>query len=997
MRHLLTLAILLIAISSFSQAPQGINYQAVAHDISGEPLSGQTITVRIGILSSSASGNLEWEETHGVTTNSYGLFDLVVGMGSSTGGGNQANFSDINWGGTSHFMRVEIDGGSGFEAIGTTQLLSVPYALHAKTVENDQVDDADADATNELITGGTLNGTDLEITDAGGTTTIDLSGLSGGSGDDWGAQVVESDATLNGDGTTTSPLSVNGDLTDDQTLTYTPATQALDISGGNSVTLSVDDADADPNNELITGGSLSGTDLIITDAGGSTTIDLSPLNTSDTLPIIKNAANTFVSAINNNQVDIGFAGNPHYVLGDDSRIAMPQSNGNMFMGGNPGGTTLTSGAGNIGIGSSSLNNITTGSVNIGIGQAALASETTGGWNVGIGLNTLQNVNGGVENVAIGRDALPGLVSGADNIALGSRTLELVTSGNTNIAIGRNAGSYITGGSQNVLIGYNAGSTGVTTNQSGNIKIGAGAGANDTGNNKLYIDNQGTVMPLIYGNLASDSLKIFGSLSVGEEYTFPLSDGNPGEVLSTDGAGNTSWQNISAGDFFANGSVSMTGNFQTGGNFISNDGDNEGIQVSNTGLVTLTPATTGAGNYALLTSGDIRTTGQGTGLHLTNNQIRITGNNGNAGNMHFYTGNTERMRIHAGGNVEVYNRTQTNTLTVSSGAGTSGNVLTDDGTGNAVWALPSADNDWTTGTNVIYNVTDSVGIGTFSPTTKLEVFGTSNESNLYTFNGSPSTTIAIHNDDLGNSNYSSLSFTTRASNNGTYNSARIAAVNQNHTAGSMSSDLVFMTREPANITEAMRITGDNRIGIGTVNPSTDLHLNGDMRIQNGTEGAGHILTSDAAGNATWKPKSVAFYAGMDPSGGTQTVSQNVPTTLVFQSGTSSFALNDGGGYNNASGQFQAPVAGVYQFNVNIITAGAVSGYFKLNLVHSSGNHIAEKNGFFNTITQAWNSETITVTVHLNAGESVWVEMYNTNGGASFYRDQSSFSGHLVYAD
>lgn len=964
MRHLLTIAAFLLALVGFSQAPQGINYQAVAHDNSGEPLSGQTITVRIGILSSSSSGTLEWEETHGVTTNSYGLFDLVVGMGASTGGGNQANFSDINWGTTSHFMRVEVDGGSGYESIGTMQLLSVPYALHAKTVENDQVDDADADASNELITGGTLNGTDLEITDAGGTTTIDLSGLSGGSGDDWGAQVVDSDATLNGDGTAASPLSVNGDLTDDQTLTYTAASQSLDISGGNSVTLSVDDADADPNNELLTGGTLSGTDLIISDAGGNTTIDLSPLYSSDTLPIIKNAANTFVSAINNNQVEMGFAGTAHYIFADNNRISMPVSNGNLFMANVPGGNSLGAGAGNIGIGNSSLNNITSGNINIGIGQAALASETTGGWNVGIGLNALQSSNGGVENVAIGRDALPALATGADNIAIGSRTLELITSGNTNIALGRNAGAYITGGSQNVLIGYNAGSTGVTTSQTGNIKIGAGAGANDTGNNKLYIDNQGVVMPLIYGNLASDSLKIFGSLSVGEEYTFPLADGNAGEVLSTDGAGQLSW-----------GPVSGDTDWSTGAGFIYNNTDYVGIG-------TATPS----GSYQL------------TVLQNAGNGINNVNTSTGAGAT--YGIRNELIGTMTGDRYAQYNDINN---------GSSGNWY---GTWNAISPANGSTNT-ITGTYNNFTTGNGRKIGLYNNFAGSGSNLMEGVANYFAPDGSISAQ-AITNNIFSNAGHTGVSYGARTTISGG-TGLKYGYASDITPSGTEFTYAFYSSYSSANPnTYGVYTNGEvknyfsGNLGIGINNPSHALDVNGTgefVQLQIAgqyvlptTDGSpGEVMTTDGAGNASWKPKSVSFYAGMEPAGSTQTVSQNVQTTLVFQSGTSPFALNDGGGYNNASGQFQAPVAGVYQFNINVITAGAPSGYFKLNLVHSSGNHIAEKNGFFNTITQNWNSETINVTVHLNAGESVWVEMYNTNGGASFYRGQSSFSGHLVYAD
>ncbi|MCB9197951.1 MAG: hypothetical protein H6600_05780 [Flavobacteriales bacterium] len=152
------------------------------------------------------------------------------------------------------------------------------------------VDDADADATNELITGGTLNGTDLEITDAGGTTVVDLSSLS--SADNWGSDVVNTDATLTGDGTSISPLSVNGDLTDDQDVTISG--NAVGITGGTGFNLSATSpADGEVltwNNTLgqwessATTGDNWGSDVVNTDAtltGDGTSI--SPLSVNGDL------------------------------------------------------------------------------------------------------------------------------------------------------------------------------------------------------------------------------------------------------------------------------------------------------------------------------------------------------------------------------------------------------------------------------------------------------------------------------------------------------------------------------------------------------------------------------------------------------------------------------------------------------------------------------------------------------------------------------------------
>ena len=229
MRKLSYLLFLCIfAFTGIAQIPSGFNYQAVVRNTSGELLSDQDVTFRISILQDSESGTSVYSETHAAHTNSFGLANLIIGTGSVIDG----VFAPGGWGTAPHFIKIEIDpeGGSSYVHLGTSQLLSVPYAFHAQTVEVDNVDDADADASNELQT-ISLSGTQLTLSDGGGTVTLPSSG----GGDNWGTQTVVSDGTLSGDGTSASPLSVDGDLTDNQTLTLSG--NDLSISGGNSVTL----------------------------------------------------------------------------------------------------------------------------------------------------------------------------------------------------------------------------------------------------------------------------------------------------------------------------------------------------------------------------------------------------------------------------------------------------------------------------------------------------------------------------------------------------------------------------------------------------------------------------------------------------------------------------------------------------------------------------------------------------------------------------------------
>jgi len=141
MKNLLTIlaAILLTTIAllprqAIAQSPEKMKYQAVARDNAGNVISNQLISFRISILPGSSTGASVYTETHQTTTNDFGLANLDIGNGTLVSG----DFTSIAWSADLHFLKVELDptGGSAFQLMGTSQLLSVPYALHAKTVDS---------------------------------------------------------------------------------------------------------------------------------------------------------------------------------------------------------------------------------------------------------------------------------------------------------------------------------------------------------------------------------------------------------------------------------------------------------------------------------------------------------------------------------------------------------------------------------------------------------------------------------------------------------------------------------------------------------------------------------------------------------------------------------------------------------------------------------------------------------------------------------------------
>ncbi|MEM6379186.1 MAG: hypothetical protein AAF705_13305 [Bacteroidota bacterium] len=113
----------------FGQAPQSFNYQGVARDLSGIPIPDKMIGLRISILEESITGREVYQETHQVTTSEIGLFSLKIGAGNTSNG----TFQQIGWGENEYFLKIEMDesGGTNYQLIGASQLLSVPYALHA--------------------------------------------------------------------------------------------------------------------------------------------------------------------------------------------------------------------------------------------------------------------------------------------------------------------------------------------------------------------------------------------------------------------------------------------------------------------------------------------------------------------------------------------------------------------------------------------------------------------------------------------------------------------------------------------------------------------------------------------------------------------------------------------------------------------------------------------------------------------------------------------------
>lgn len=183
-------AIVTISLSSFGQAPEGFKYQAVVRDAGNTILNNQAVGMRMTIQQGSIGGTTVYQETFSPTTNAYGLVNLEIGSGTVMSG----DFTTIDWSAGPYFIETAVDvtGGTSYAVMGTSQLMSVPYALHANTAENvtnDMVDDADADPTNELQT-ISRTGTTVTLSNGGGTFEDSVGVYTAGTGIDITNNVV---------------------------------------------------------------------------------------------------------------------------------------------------------------------------------------------------------------------------------------------------------------------------------------------------------------------------------------------------------------------------------------------------------------------------------------------------------------------------------------------------------------------------------------------------------------------------------------------------------------------------------------------------------------------------------------------------------------------------------------------------------------------------------------------------------------------------------------
>tara|TARA_B110001452_G_scaffold94702_1_gene78234 strand:- start:503 stop:2809 length:2307 start_codon:yes stop_codon:yes gene_type:complete len=488
----LLIGLFIISFISLAQSPESMNYQAVMRNSSGTIIANQSVGIRIKILQGSANGSAVYNETFNPTTNAYGMVSLQIGTGSVVSG----TFSSIDWGNNSYFVETAADilGGSNYSVISTTQFMSVPYALYAKSAGSSPADNDWTESGNNIFRSsgnvgiGTTNPSSKLDVNGTGSFTGDL--ISGGdittgnngklilwrggiqdpyirhvSNKSIGFFTVDSEKMRIAEGgnvgiSTTNPsskLDVNGDinLTGDlkingvaQTFGGSLGLEQITENGNTGFRL----MGSDPNNFGDIGA--NSTDLSTQDEASSTRGATAP--NAFAAGRRTTASGWHATALGSNSVASG-----------DNSIAVI------------GGTASGSSSNAIGVQTIASGQFST---SIGVGATASGERSTA-----IGSNVTASAN---RSTAIGGDGT--IASGDHSLAMGQGN---TASGNNSVAIGdaTTASGNLSTSMGNNTIASNENSTamGINTNASGNSSTAMGNSTTASGTNSTAMGSNNT--------------------------------------------------------------------------------------------------------------------------------------------------------------------------------------------------------------------------------------------------------------------------------------------------------------------------------------------------------------------------------------------------------------------------------------------------------------------------------------------------------------------------
>ena len=426
---LILTSILLTISSVIAQAPLGFNYQGVALTNAGTPVSNKVISLRIALIESQQLGTTRFQETHNVNTDAYGQFSVIIGNGQASTG----KISDVQWSKFPYYMKVELDlnGGTAYVFVGTSQLLSVPYALYANNAGAASIS-VDS-IKNELAT--------IRLVQKG--DSIVLNNNRGG------VFIPKIDSLIK---VTSQLASIKAGVLKNikDSITKLPNGIAIGYNALNNF-----DSIAFNSSNIALG----------QNAGIALTKKTSGISNADNILIGQNAAASInASSINTGAYQNIMIGNG---AGQNTNLLASQ---NIVIG----HEAARNSSGTLGTKTSVFNN------NIAIGARTLRSAIASESNVSIGVDNMNSSIAASRNVTIGYAAAKG-VTGDDNVIIGNETVTDTSSNSAqNVIIGSNAAQKFMG-NQSVIIGFQAGQNAYLKNPAatgGVVAIGSQAGLNN---------------------------------------------------------------------------------------------------------------------------------------------------------------------------------------------------------------------------------------------------------------------------------------------------------------------------------------------------------------------------------------------------------------------------------------------------------------------------------------------------------------------------------------